>query len=241
MKGRIFFVDVPGAAQSQVQLMHFGPLRTAPDYMATTLMSSILGGGFSSRLNMNLREDKGYSYGARGGFGYTRFFGTFGAGASVRTDATYQTVLEIVHEVSALATAKTPPTAAELDREKTGAILGLPGRFATSSAALQAFRGLVYFGLPLDYYASYVAKMGKVDAAQVAKAAKAHLKPGDAVFLVVGDGSAPVKVRNGKTDEPLLKDGQPVTLRQALADLAASGDLGKGALVVLDADGKPVP
>ena len=88
--------------------MHFGPKRTAPDYFANSMMAAVFGGGFSSRINMNLREDKGYSYGARGGFGYSKQYGTFSASASVRTDSTYQTLLEIDREVKELWKGKRP-------------------------------------------------------------------------------------------------------------------------------------
>jgi predicted Zn-dependent peptidase len=241
MAGRIFFVNIPGAAQSQVSMMHFGPKRTAADFHPNTMMTAIFGGGFSSRINMNLREDKGYSYGARGGFNYSKQFGTFAANASVRTDSTYQTLLEIDREVKDLWSAKVPVKADELTREKQGAILGLPGQFATGQAALGQYRRLVYFGLPLDYYNSFVAKVGAVSAAQITASAKKHLKPGQAVWLVVGDGSAEMKVRTDGKDVPLLKDGKPVTLRTALADLAARGDVGTGGLVELDTDGRPKP
>jgi zinc protease len=240
LDGRIFFVDVRGAAQSQVVAMHGGPARTAKDFFANSMMSTILGGGFSSRINMNLREDKGYAYGARGGFAYSRRGGVFTAGASVRTDASYQSLLELHREISAMQTGDAPATAAELERERQGAILSLPSRFATGNAALGTFRGLVYYGLPLTYYNSYVAQLGKVTTAQLAASAKTHLRPKALQYLVVGDGEAPVIVRDGKENVPLLKDGKPVTLRQALADLAASGGVGAGALVELDADAQPV-
>jgi len=239
--GRIFLVHIPGAAQSQVALLHFGPKRTAPDYFPTAIMSSVIGGGFTSRLNMNLREDKGYSYAARGGIGYTRNYGVFNAGASVRTDSTYQSILEIDREVKELQAGKMPPTDDEVTREKASAILGLPARFATGSASLGSYRALVYFGLPLDYYDSYVAKVDKVAPKDVAAAAKKHLKPGEAVYVVVGDADAPMVVREGKEDKPLLKEGKQLTLRQALESLVAAGTLGPGALVELDADGQPKP
>ncbi|HTJ44569.1 MAG TPA: pitrilysin family protein [Kofleriaceae bacterium] len=238
LAGRIFLVDIPGAQQSVVALMGFGPPRNANDYMQTMIMSSVLGGGFASRINMNLREDKGYSYGARAGFAYDRKRSVFSATAQVRTDSTYQSLLEIDKEVNALAAGGTPATDVEIDREKQGAILGLPAKFATGSSALQMYRSLVYYGLPLDYYASYVDKVKKVAGKAVGSAAKAHLKPGEAVYVVVGDANATMIVRDGKTDKPLEKDGKPVTLRAALTDLAASGKLGKGGLVVLDADGQ---
>jgi zinc protease len=244
MGGRIFLVDVPGAAQSQVSMLHFGPKRNAPDYFPTMVMSSVFGGGFASRINMNLREDKGYSYGARGQYSYSRTYGVWMAGAGVVSNATYQSLLEINKEIDLLRTGKTPATTPELDREKNGFILGMPGRFATASNSLAQFRSLVYYGLPLDYYATYNDKVGKVTAAQVAAAAKKHLRPADAVYIVVGDASAkmithvPADGSNAKKDIPLEKNGQQLTLREALQDLVATGALGKGELIELDADGQ---
>jgi predicted Zn-dependent peptidase len=242
MNGRVFFVHVPSAAQSQVMFLQFGPKRTAPDYFANTMMASVFGGSFSSRINMNLREGKGYSYGARGGFGYSKQYGTFSASASVRTDSTYQTLLEIDREIKDLQAGKTPIKLDELDREKQGAILGLPGRFATAQAALGQYRGLVYFGLPLDYYNQYVAKVGQVNEAQVKAAAAKHLKPANAVYIVVGDGDAKMIVRDPATnkDVPYVKDGKQLTLRDALSDLAQRGDVGTGGFVELDTDGRPL-
>jgi predicted Zn-dependent peptidase len=241
LPGRIAFVHIPGAAQSVVSLLHFGPKRTAPDYFPNTLMASVLGGGFSSRINMNLREAKGYSYGARGGFSYTKQYGVFNATAAVRTDTTYQTLLEIEREVKDLSEAKRPVATDELEREKQGAILSLPGQFATSQAALGQYRRLVYFDLPLDYYNGYVSKVAQVTEGQVRASAAQQLKPTRAVYLVVGDGDAKVIVRDPSSgqDVPYLKDGQQLTLRQALGDLARRGDVGKGALIELDADGRP--
>ena len=120
-------------------------------------------------------------------------------------------------------------------------VLGLPSRFATAGASLGMFRSLVYFGLPLDYWSSYSTKIEKVTAAQVKAAARKHLKSDAAVYVVVGDGDAPMITREGDKDVPLLLDGKPVILREALARMAADGTLGKGGLVELDPDGRPVP
>jgi zinc protease len=246
MPGRIFFVDIPGAAQSTVSYLQFGPSRTAPDYFASSLMGAVFGGGFASRINMNLREDKGYSYGARGNFSYTKAYGAFTASAPVVGNATYQSILEIDREIKGIWAGKPDfaVKADELEREKNGAILGLPGRFATAQAALGQYRGLVYFGLPLDYYNSYVARLGKVAAAEVMAAAAKHLRPGQAVYVIVGNGEEKMIVhvpddtaKGGWKDVPYLKDGKQLTLRQALTDLAARGDVGMGGLVELDADG----
>jgi zinc protease len=242
MAGRLFFVHVPSAAQSQVHYLQFGPKRTAPDFFSNTQMASVFGGSFSSRINMNLREGKGYSYGARGGFRYSKQYGTFDASASVRTDSTYQTLLEIDREIKDLQAGKTPIKADEAERERQGAILGLPGRFATAQAALGQYRSLVYFGLPLDYYNTFVAKVGQVTEAQMMASAKKHLKPANAVYVVVGDGDAKVIVRDPATnkDVPYSKDGKQLTLREALSDLAQRGDVGPGGLVELDTDGRPL-
>ncbi len=240
LDGRIFFVDVPGAKQSEIMAMQFGPKRNAKDYFQNWMMSSVLGGGFSSRINMNLREDKGYSYGARAGFSYSKHYGTFTGGSSVVSEATYQALLELTREVEDLHAGRKPTTADELSREKAGAVQSMPARFATASDALGTFRGLVYFGLPLDYYASFVAKVGKVTAKQVAASAKKHLKPAELIYLVVGDASAKVIQRDGKQDVPLMKDGKQLTVLEALQELASSGKLGAGGLVVLDADARPL-
>ncbi len=250
MGGRIFFVHVPNAAQSTVQLLEFGPKRTAPDYFANTIASTVFGGSFTSRINMNLREDKGYSYGSRGGFSYgPKAFGMFTATAPVQADSTYQTVLEVQKEMTALASGKAPVTKEELEREKTNAILALPGRFATAQAALGQYRNLVYFGLPLDYFSTYVDKVSNVTDAQVKQSAAQHLLAEKAVWVVVGDGDAKMIVHNpnAKKDDPidqrrpkLEKDGKQLTLREALQMLAEKGDVGKGGFVELDVDGKPV-
>jgi len=248
MKGKIFFVNVPNTAQSSVMLLSFGPKRTAPDYFANTLMSAVLGGGFTSRINMNLREDKGYSYGARGGFSYSpKMYGTLSVSAGVQADSSYQSLLEIDREVKAMAAGAEPVTKDELEREKKNAVDALPGRFATAQSALGQYRSLVYYGLPLDYFNTYVDKVGKVSEKEVKASATKWLKLDKAVYLVVGNGDEKMIVDKGpkgappkERKAPFEKDGKPVTLREALQDLAKRGDVGPGGLVELDVDGKPV-
>ena len=242
MAGRIFFVNVPNAAQSTVLLMEHGPLRTASDYFQNTIMSAVFGGSFTSRLNMNLREDKGYAYGSRGGLSYSKQYGSLTASASVQTDSTYQSLLEIDRELKDLWAGKRPVTAEELDREKLNATLALPGKFATAASALGQYRSLVYYGLPLDYFNTYVDRVNKVTATEVKHAAALHLEPAPAVYLVVGDGDAKMIVDDAKQPkdkrrQPFMKDGAQVTLRQALKDLAAAGNVGPGGFVELDVDG----
>ena len=110
-------------------------------------------------------------------------------------------------------------TAEELQREKNGEVLALPARFATGDDILGTYRDLVFFGLPLDYYATYAQKVTAVTPAQVATSAKQHLAPARVQVVVVGDGA---------------------TVLPGLQEIMAKKALGEGALVVLDADGKPV-
>ncbi|TPV95078.1 MAG: insulinase family protein [Myxococcales bacterium FL481] len=236
--GKIFFVDMPGAAQSAITVTHFGPARQAPDFFATKMMSAVLGGGFSSRVNMNLRESKGYSYGAGGGFSYEHDHGRFALGTSVRSDATHQSILELFAELNGIKTGARPVTQAELDREKNGAILALPAKFATSWATASMYTRLLYYGFPLDYYNGYVDAVSQVSLAQATTAAQTHLQPHSSRVVVVGDAKATmIRHTDDGQDVPMLDAaGQPVTLLAALKSLAASGSIGPGGLVSLDAD-----
>ncbi|HEU5059549.1 MAG TPA: pitrilysin family protein [Kofleriaceae bacterium] len=245
--GRIVLVDVPDSAQSVVVMMHLGPARKAADYFPTTIMGLLLGGGFTSRINMNLRESKGYAYGAGGGFSYSKWFGAFRASGSVRDDATYQSILELLGEVRGLQDATRPPTPEELEREKEGSILAMPARFATATVTLGQYRALVYFGLPLDYWNTYVDNVKAVTGDQVKAAAQTHLKPADAIYLVVGDASKLQKKfvpggedGKGSNQDLVGDDGKPLALREALVKLLGSGELGSGQMYVLDVDGKVV-
>lgn len=214
-KGTIFFVDVPGAAQSQVYVGHPGPVRTAEDYEATALMGRILGGGFTSRINMNIREDKGYAYGARAGFSYTKHTGTFRASSSVRTDVTGPSLREIAKEIANMRASD--PTAEELQREQNAVLLAMPARFATASRIMGSYSNLVFYGLPLDWYEGHQKRVTEAKIADLRKAAETHLQATDFKVLVVGDGAV---------------------VREDLEAIAAEGIFGKGGVVELDADGK---
>ena len=216
MQGKIFFVDVPGAEQSVVKLMHFGPPRSSRDYVATHLMNTVLGGDFTSRINMNIREEHGYSYGARSGFDYDKKGSVFTASSSVRGDVTVESIQEIVMELERMRTE--PATADELERAQLGEVLALPARWSTSASVLGTYAGLVYFGLPLNYYVGYVDSVKDTKQADVARAARKYLRPDDVTLLVVGDGESVL---------PRLKE------------YARDRGLSEKDLVQLDPDGKP--
>jgi zinc protease len=223
--GTIFAVQIDGAVQSMVLVGHPGPSRVAADYEATYLMAMIFGGSFSSRVNMNLREAHGYAYGCRGGFSYRRGGSHWSVSASVETSTTALALREIANEIKTMRT--TAPTGEELGRERDGALLALPARFATASDRLEALRSLAFFGLPLDWYAGHQARLAAVEAAAVEEAASAYLLSGDGVVLVVGDLTKPAK------------DGAGATVLAALQVLADEKAFGAGGLVLLDVDGRP--
>jgi predicted Zn-dependent peptidase len=216
-KGRIFLVDVPDAPQSTVLMGYFGPKRNDKDYFANAVVGSVLGSGVVGRIDLNLREDKGWTYGARAAFSYSKWFGVFTGNGGIVREHTAEAVEQMVLEVTKEATSGV--TDEELAREKAQMVGALPAQFETGRGILGAFRLLVYYGLPLDYYAHFVDGVNKLDKKAVDAAAKKNLRPKDLTIFVVGDAAV---IRPGL--EQLIKDKK----------------VGDGELVVLDVDGKVV-
>lgn len=240
--GSIFFVDVPNSVQSVIYFMDLAPSRLDKSYLPLQVASRVLGGGFASRINMNLREDKGYSYGAYGYVNYSKTFGYFRAGSSVRADSSFQSLLELNKEIQELAQGVRPVTNEELQREKNAMVLSMPARFATSRQSMGSYQELIDYGLPLDYYATLPAMVTELSPEEVAKAAMTQIKAEQMKIFIVGDAKStliertPAKEGQAAKDVPMLKDGKALTLLEALRDYAKD----KGGLVVLDADGKPI-
>jgi zinc protease len=161
--------------------------RDTPDYFALTMMNTILGGSFTSRLNQNLRETHGYAYGARSGFDMRRLAGPFSAAAAVQTDKTAESVTEILNELNGI---RTTVPAAELSKAKNYVALGFPGQFETNSDLAGAYAELFVHGLPLDYYATYVDRVLAVTAADVQRVAGTYVTPDRFAVVVVGDREA---------------------------------------------------
>ncbi len=182
---QVFFVDKPGAAQSVIRIGGPGVSRHNPDYIAIEVMNTILGGSFSSRLNANLRETKGYTYGAGSGFVFRPLPGPFLAGASVRTDVTDSALIEFFRELRAIRDSAVSPT--ELERAKAYIALGLAGEFETTSQMAGKIRELLTFDLPLTYYDNYVQQVMAVTAADVHRVANAYIRPDRVAVVVVGD------------------------------------------------------
>jgi zinc protease len=183
----IYLIDKPGAAQSVIRIGHVGPARDTPDYYALQVLNTILGGAFTSRLNQNLRETHGYTYGAGSSFALRRWGGPFTAQASVVTAKTDSSLIEFLKELRRIRDSVVP--AAELEKAKQYLVLGLPGDFETTSGAAFRFRDLLIYSLPLDFYAGYTARVNAVTAADVQRVARRYVDPDHFDIVVVGDKS----------------------------------------------------
>lgn len=181
----VYLVDKPGAAQSVIMIGNPGVDRRHPDYYALEVMNTLLGGSFSSRLNYNLRETKGYSYGAGSGFEYRPLPGPFSAGAGVRTDVTDSSLVEFFREFKRIRDSAV--TDDELKRAKSFIALQLPGEFETASDLANQLTGLLVFGLPLEYYRTYIPRIMRVTAEDVQRVARQYVRPDRVSIVVVGD------------------------------------------------------
>jgi zinc protease len=181
---RIYVVDRPRAEQGDVLVGFPGLSRLDEDWIAVEVMNRILGGMFSSRINMNLREGKGATYGARSRFSSTLGQGRFSAGGAMVLDRTTLAVSELVKELEGMTSR--PASEAELRRAKDAATLGLAARFETNGAIADAVGEVVVYDLPLDYYTQYVQMVQAVGPEAVTEAARKWLKPGRAAIVVVG-------------------------------------------------------
>jgi zinc protease len=181
----VAFVNKPEAPQTQLMLGHAGPARSNPDYFRLLMMNAILGGMFNSRINMNLREDKGITYGARSAFDFMRSSGLFAVSTAVRTDATFIGIEEIFREIEKIK--KEPVLPEELHLAKSRYSLGLPGFFQTVGSVGSMMGNLFLYDLPLDYYQTVPAQVNAVTLDDVSKMAQTYLRPGHMHLVAVGD------------------------------------------------------
>ena len=182
---RLVLVDKPDAPQTALRVTALAADRKTPDYPALQVMNAALGGLFSSRINNNLREEKGYSYGVFSQFQYHRTPGPFAIVGSVRTDVTGPSVVEIFKEVRGMR--ERPMTAAELANARDSQVLSLPGLFDTNKSVGASLANTFIYGLPLDYYARLPAQFAAVNGAQVQAAAQKYLAPEQLIVVGVGD------------------------------------------------------
>jgi zinc protease len=181
----IAIVDKPGAPQTFLLAAGLGAKRSTPDYVPLEVMNTALGGLFSSRINMNLREEHGYTYGAQSFFNYRRFVGPFLAGGAIRTDVTAPATHELFKELTRIR--ETELTADELQKAKDSFSKSLVGLFETTGDISSTIGGQFVFGLPLDYYRDLPAQIDKVTAADALRVAKQYINPNAIVVVEVGD------------------------------------------------------
>ncbi len=181
----VLLVDKPDAAQSVIIIGWTGADRRSPDYAALTVMNSLLGGAFTSRLNMNLREKRGFTYGANSRFAYRVVPGPFTASASVRTNVTDSSLVEFFKELRAVRDVPVPED--ELARAKAYVQLRLPTGLESTSQVASQIASLGDFGLTLDEIPRFAAGVREVTAADVQRVAREYLRPDAATVVVVGD------------------------------------------------------
>ncbi|HUF29025.1 MAG TPA: pitrilysin family protein [Gemmatimonadaceae bacterium] len=199
----VYLIDKPGAPQSSVRIGGIGVPRSTDDYFALEVMNTILGGSFTSRLNQNLRETRGYTYGAGSSFAMRREAGPFTAYAEVTGTKTDSALIEFMKELRAILDA-VPQS--ELEKAKTYLQLGLPGDFETTRDIGFRLAPVVTYGLPLDYYDSYVQRIEQVTQADIQRVARKYIDPARLAIIIVGDRASV---------EPALRalNLGPVTLR----------------------------
>jgi zinc protease len=182
---RVLIADKPNTPQTTLLVVQVGVQRSDPDFEKLNVMNQVLGGLFSSRVNMNLRERHGYTYGAFSSIPENRLPGPYTIGAGVRTDATGASVKEIMHEVDGMLAA--PVTSDELRLAKESIARTLPAYFLTTGSTAGTIGQLFLLDLPPDYYQGLPARLESITAEQVAEVTKLHLRPNDMKVIAVGD------------------------------------------------------
>lgn len=185
VRGRsVWLVDVPDAPQSEIRIGRVGPPRSTPDFFPLVVANTLLGGSFTSRLNQNLREQHGYTYGAGSAFDFRLSTGPFLAAAAVQTDKTAAALNEFFKELEGI---QRPVGEEELSRARNYLALRYPAGFETTGQLAGKLDQKVVYDLPDDYFASYMERIEKVTAADVARVTAQYMDPRSAVVVVVGD------------------------------------------------------
>jgi len=184
---RVVLVDRPGSVQSELRVGHLGIDRHHPRYFPALVMAALLGGVFGSRLNLRLREELGYTYGARCSFDPRRAVGPFTATAAVQTEVTVDAIRELIGQLEKMR--ETAPSEDEL-REVRDFLVGVfPLRFETTAGIASAIEPLAVYGLPDDYWHTYRTRLESVMASDVLEAARELIRPDEAVILLTGDAA----------------------------------------------------
>ncbi len=183
---RLNVVPRPGAPQSELRIGHVAAARSTPDYHALVAANMVLGGQFVSRINLNLREDKGFTYGARTSFDFRRLPGPFALQVGVQTGATAAAVEESLGEISAIRGAR-PITAEELATGVAALTRGYARNFETAEQVCRAITQIALYDLPDDYFVDFVPRIERLTPEEVTRVAAEHLDPDRMTTLIVGD------------------------------------------------------
>lgn len=206
----VYLVDKPGAAQSSFRMGGVGVARSTPDYFALEVLNTILGGSFTSRLNQNLRETHGYTYGAFSSFAMRREPGPFVAEAEIVAAKTDSALLQFMSELRGIR--DTVPEA-ELSKAKQLLQLQLPGDFETTRSIASRLVPVAVYDLPLDFYNQYVGRIGAVTQSEVQRLAREEIRPDSLSIVVVGDAKlvdSSLKALDVAPVERLTLHGEPV-------------------------------
>jgi zinc protease len=192
-KDVVYLIDRPGSGQSVIFGAQLAPPQNDPDAIALQLVNAIFGGNFGSRINMNLREDKHWSYGVRTVLPAARGQRPYISVSAVQTDKTKESMVELVKEYKGIVGGK-PITEEELKDEQTDATLALPGRFETAQQLAGGYGTILQYGLPEDYYNTFTQKAMALTPEGANEIAKKYILPDHLIWVVVGDMS---KVESG--------------------------------------------
>lgn len=183
-EAKFYFIDKKDSAQSEIRIGHLSKTREAEDFYATRIMNTILGGQFSSRINLNLREQKGFTYGAGSSFNYLQRAGYFEVSTSVNIQNTGEAVTEILKELELI---KSNIKKEEIDFAKSYLIKQFPAKFETYTQVARNIVPLIIHSLPMDYYNGYSSQLDKVNTVEILKSANDNISTKNLIVLVVGD------------------------------------------------------
>jgi zinc protease len=208
---RVILVDRPGSVQSAIYVGAPGIGAADPDFIPLTALQHVLGGGFGSRANMNLRERHGFTYGAFTTFTTLRGTGWLAISSSVRSDATDSALVEALGEYRRIVSDEVPRD--ELRRQLDNLVSSFPSSVQTVQGLAQRVMNIILYGLPSDYFATYRERLAGLTAADIQRVGRQHLHPDAATIVVVGDLSKieePIRARNFGAVEVWDRDGNRV-------------------------------
>lgn len=183
-KTRFYFIDKKDSAQSEIRVGHISKPREAEDFYAARIMNTILGGQFSSRINLNLRENKGYTYGANSSFNYFQNASSFEVGTAVNIQNTGDAVSEILKELNSI---KVTISKDEINFAKSYLVKQFPSKFETYTQLARNIVPLIIHSLPLNYYEGHTQELQRVSDDEIFKAALNNIFTDELIILAVGD------------------------------------------------------